>query len=770
MAETASPIRRVAIAVRGVVQGVGFRPFIYNLARGTELSGWVRNEADTVRIEVQGPVPAVERFVEQVRLRPPAQAKIERLDVREVPCMEPAGSFEILQSPTQGAPRPTIPADLATCPECLEEIRTPGQRRYNYPFTNCTNCGPRWSILRQLPYDRPRTSMASFVLCDDCRREYLDPGDRRFHAQPVACPHCGPQLALLDAAGHALARGEAALDLAARAVVEGKILALKGLGGFQLVVDATSEPAVRRLRERKQRPNKPLALLATLDEVRRLCQVSDEEQRLLGSSAAPIVLLRRAVGGEIAPAVAPGNPYLGVMLPCTPLHWLLSDRWRRPVVCTSGNLSEEPMAVENDEALEKLAPIADVFLVHDRPIVRPVDDSVVQVVGGKRQTVRRARGYAPRPIAIADPGAPILAAGGHLKNTVALVIAGEAVLSPHIGDLDNVQAAEVHRRTIEDLVSFFQAAPAVVACDLHPDYASTRLAETLAARWQARLVRVQHHHAHVAAVMAEHRLDGPVLGLSWDGTGYGPDGTIWGGEMLLCDGAGFFRAARLRTFPLPGGDRAIRQPRRSALGLLFEHCGQRAAEIAAPWFRPEELAGLTTVLRRRQFAPRTSSIGRLFDAVAALCGMPGEISYEGQAAMALEYAAEASVTEAYPFPLNDAVPAVADWGPLVEALLEDIKAGVPRSLIAARFHNALANLAVTVVERFAVQCERRVALGGGCFHNAYLTAAVREKLTAAGFNTYINREVPPGDGGIALGQAWIAAQSEAIQRRSGFPA
>ena len=753
-------IERWAIVVRGVIQGVGFRPFVYNAARALGLVGWVRNEADTVRIEIQGIPASLEEFTSTLRHKHPPQARIESVEISRSPGSDGADrEFQIRASPLEGTPRPTIPADLATCPACLEEVFAPGERRYRYPFTNCTNCGPRWSIIEKLPYDRPRTSMAGFRMCPACEAEYRNPADRRFHAQPIACPRCGPRLELLDARGNRQALGPEALDAAVQAVLAGQILALKGLGGFQLIVDATDSRAIARLRQRKRRPDKPLAvMLAGLDDARARCEVSDEEARTLQSPETPILLLRRRGDGravaDVAASIAPGNPFLGVMLPYTPLHHLLLREIRRPIVCTSGNLSEEPMAITIEDALKRLGPIADVFLVHDRPIVRPVDDSVGRITPEGLQLLRRARGYAPRAIGLGHSGPTVLAVGGHLKNTVALSLGAQVVLSAHIGDLDNLASAEVHERAIADLVDFFHVVPDVVACDLHPDYASTRSAERLAASWGLPLVRVQHHHAHVAACMAEHRLEGPVLGLSWDGTGFGTDGTIWGGEALECEGADFRRVAHLRTFSLPGGDRAVREPRRSALALLFEMMGPAAAEIARPWFVPKELDLLLQLLARPWLCPRTSSLGRLFDGVAALCGLPGVINFEGQAAMALEFAADQDCEEAYPFPLTGDEPAVADWEPMVRAILADRSAGVPLGRVSARFHNALAELAVSIARQWG---SRPVVLSGGCFQNALLARRVRGRLIDAGFEVYTHGQVPPNDGGIALGQAAIAA-------------
>jgi hydrogenase maturation protein HypF len=753
-----SDLQRLAVRVRGVVQGVGFRPFVYRVARQARLTGWVLNQSDTVLIEVQGEPQRLDDFVSALRREAPPQARIDSLEVQPI-ALDPASldGFQIRASTGGRQPRPATPADLATCPECQAEIRTPGERRYQYPFTNCTNCGPRWSIIAGLPYDRPRTSMAGFPMCADCQAEYDDPADRRFHAQPVACPRCGPMLFLMDRSGVELARADAALTRTAAALADGKILALKGLGGFQLLVDATHAAAVRLLRERKRRPDKPLAIMAVdLSQAEQLCHVSADEAQALQSHQAPILLLRqRSDGLRIASEVAPGNPYLGVMLPYTPLHHLLLDAVGRPLVCTSGNLSEEPMAITLDDAVERLGPIADLILTHNRPIVRPVDDSVARIGPTGLEIFRRARGFAPLPIALEHDTPVILALGGHLKNTVGLALHGQAVLTPHVGDLEHLLSVEVHKQAAQDLVDFFQVVPEVIACDLHPDYASTRYAETLAARWNVPLVRVQHHHAHGAACMAEHRLPGPLLVLAWDGTGYGTDGTIWGGEALLCEGAEFRRAAHLRPFSLPGGEQAVRQPRRSALGVLYEIGEKPDCLLADSGWSPADLQRLETLLSRKLNCPRTTSMGRLFDAVAGLCRLQLTASFEGQAAMALEFAADRESTASYPLPLTDAEPAVANWEPLVRGVLADRQAGVPVSLISARFHNALAELAVAIARRMGVA---DVGLSGGCFQNLLLATRVRARLLDAGFQVYSHSQVPPGDGGIALGQILVAAR------------
>ncbi|KFA92183.1 carbamoyltransferase HypF [Archangium violaceum] len=750
---------RRAITVHGVVQGVGFRPFVHAAATARALAGWVRNRTDGVRIEVEGPAPAVEEFVRVLSREAPPAARLTRVEVSEVPPRHER-AFLILESDPDAPPRPTVPADLATCPECLAEVASPGERRFRYPFTNCTRCGPRWTLIESLPYDRPRTSMKGFALCAACAAEYRDVRDRRFHAQPIACPACGPRVSLLAPDGSRLAEDEAALRSAVETVREGRVLALRGLGGFHLLVDATSSEAVTRLRQRKRRPEKPFAVMfPSLQVLRSVCEVSPEEAAVLTSPAAPILLLRRRQPGRaevsVAESVAPGNPWLGAMLPYTPLHGLLLEAAGRPLVCTSGNLSDEPLCIGPEEALARLHEVADCFLMHDRPIVRPVDDSVARMTPEGLQVLRRARGYAPLPLSL--PEAPcLLALGGQLKGTVALCVGEEVVVSQHLGDLGSLEGSRLLARTAEDLLRLLEARPVALACDLHPDYASTRLAERLSGEWGVPLVRVQHHHAHVAACMAEHGLSGPVLGLAWDGAGLGTDGTLWGGEALVVEGAGFLRVAHLRPFSLPGGERALREPRRAALGLLHEVEGAGAVAHLQESFTAREAEVLVTMLERGLQSPRTTSMGRLFDAVAACSGIRMQAGFEGQAAMALEFAAGAGEAEPYPLPLGDGTPAVADWEPLLRELLADRKRGVPSPLMAARFHAALAVLAESIAVRVGLP---RVVLSGGCFQNLRLLRDVRARLLARGFGVFSPRQYPPNDGGLSLGQVAVAAHS-----------
>lgn len=739
-------VQRIRLVIRGAVQGVGFRPFVYRLATELDLRGWVLNSAQGVFIEVEGEPTLLQQFVKRLYHELPPRAFIQSM---EQSVLDPVGytTFEIRHSEETGEKSAFILPDIATCADCLREIFDPANRRYRYPFTNCTNCGPRYSIIESLPYDRPNTTMKAFTMCAKCREEYENPLDRRFHAQPNACPECGPHLELWDERGCALAQHDEALRRAADAIREGRILAVKGLGGFHLIVDARNEQAVRRLRERKRREEKPFALMyPSLQMVQAHCRVDETEERVLTSPESPIVLLRRKEEADVAPSVAPGNPYLGVMLPYTPLHHLLLAELGFPVVATSGNLSDEPICTDEHEALQRLAGIADLFLVHNRPIARHVDDSVVRVLMGREMVLRRARGYAPLPVLVKEPLPPLLAVGAHLKNTVALSVGRQVFISQHIGDLETPQALEAFRRVIADVRALWEHQPQAVACDLHPDYLSTQSAH----RMGLPVAGVQHHYAHVLACMAENEVAPPVLGVSWDGTGYGTDGTVWGGELLLVTETGFERVAHLRPFRLPGGDRAVKEPRRSALGVLYEMLGEQAFDLLGDLFTPRERHLLAQMLRQGVNAPITTSAGRLFDAVASLVTGRQVVNFEGQAAMELEFLAHsAQGDDSYPFILSEGTPRVLDWSPMVEAILQDVQQGVEPSRIALRFHNTLVEMMVAVAKAVGVE---RIALSGGCFQNAYLTERAVHRLSAEGFRVYWHQRVPPNDGGIALGQ------------------
>ncbi len=752
--------RRLRVEVRGLVQGVGFRPFVHRLATEIGLVGWVINDGDGVRVEVEGAKPRLESFRRRIRAEAPPRATVH--EVAES-WLDPVGfhRFEIRVS--EASARPTVPVlpDAAPCPDCLAEVLGEGDRRAGYPFTNCTHCGPRFSIVRALPYDRPNTTLAGFAMCPSCRAEYEDPGDRRFHAQPTACPACGPKTALWSPAGETLAEDAEAIAGAASALRRAGIVALKGLGGFQLLVDARDDAAVTRLRERKHRFEKPFALLVRdLDAARAIVEVPQEAAAALVSVETPIVLLRRRDGAGVAPAVAPRNPYLGVMLPATPLHHLLLREIDFPVVCTSGNLSDEPICIDEGEALRRLGGIADLFLVHDRPIARHVDDSVAWVSGGTTRLLRRARGFAPAPVRLRSAVPPVLAVGAHQKNTVALSVGDRVFVSQHVGDLETSEAVEAFERVVADFLELYETRPVAIAHDLHPDYVSTRWAREAAAAGALAGVptlAVQHHHAHLAACLAETGVDGPALGVTWDGTGYGDDGTVWGGEFLLGDATGCRRVAHLRPFLLPGGEAAVREPRRTALSLLFETLGESAADRddLAPLraFTPADARLLVSMLELGVRSPETTSAGRLFDGIAAILGIRQTASFEGQAAMELEFAA-GGADGAYPMPVEDGDPCVLDWRPTVEAVLGDLRRGEGRAAVAARFHGALVAAIVEVARRAGCG---RVALAGGCFQNRTLTEAAASRLRREGFEVVLHRQVPPNDGSISLGQAAVAA-------------
>jgi hydrogenase maturation protein HypF len=759
-------MRRVRFEVRGAVQGVGFRPFVWRLAHALSLSGWVRNDITGVFIELEGEEEALREFRRALEDAPPPLARIREIVEGPTPVTKEPG-FHIRPSEDAGARTVLVLPDVATCPACLAEVLDPKDRRHLYPFANCTDCGPRFTIVTDIPYDRPKTTMAAFTLCGECRAEYEDPRDRRFHAQPIACPACGPAREAWAPFGEVLARRQEALLAAADALRGGAVVAVKGLGGFHLMCDARSAEAVGDLRRRKQREEKPLALMVKdVAMARALAGVSPESEALLAGPEAPIVLLPRRADAGVAPNVAPGRPELGLMLPATPLHHLLLRETGFPVVATSGNRSEEPIAIDEREALVRLAGMADLFLVHDRPIARHVDDSVARVFAGAPRLLRRARGWAPLPVPFPDELPVILGVGAHMKTAVALSVGRQVFLSQHIGDLETAEALEAFQRVIADFERLWGAAPAAVAHDLHPGYASTVFGRRLAEERGIPAFAVQHHHAHFAACLAENETEGPALGVCWDGTGLGTDGAIWGGEFLLGDASGFTRVAHLRPFRLPGGDAAVREPRRAALALLVEIFEEKALDREdlepVKAFTAGERAVLVQMLARRVNAIVTTSAGRLFDAAASLLGIAQKSSFEGQAAMALEAAAlERSASPenartAYPFPLVAVAeaPAVLDWEPLVLSLLEEHARCVPVPVVAARFHASLANGILAVAMRCGTP---RVALTGGCFQNRLLTELSVSRLQAAGFEVLLHGAVPPNDGGIGLGQVVVAA-------------
>lgn len=749
------------------MQGVGFRPWLWHCARELRLSGWARNAGAALLLEVEGAPAALTGLLERLD-EPPPHARILRREVEE---LAPAhdDTFMILDAVPSAAPAAGLLPDLASCADCLAEAVDPAARRYRYPFGSCTRCGPRYSILEQLPWQRAHTSLRAFPLCGDCLREYRDPADRRFHAETQACARCGPQLALAGPDGQLLAGRDRALDQAAAVLQAGQVLAVKGLAGYHLMVLANDSAAIARLRQRKQRPVKPLAIMcADLAEAAGHCRVGSAEAELLAGTAAPIVLLERrrpaGVAGALPAALAPGSPLLGIMLAPTPLHRLLLDRLGAPVVATSGNRRGEPVIGDDAEARSALRGIADAWLMHDRAIVNPLEDSVARVIAGRPVLLRRARGEAPAVVAELPGASGLLAVGGQQKCAPAVAIDGQVIVAAQVGDLESPVAHARLAHSIRRLSGLQGAGPRQVACDLHPDYHSTRHAEESGLP----LLRVQHHYAHVLATMAEHGLEPPLLGVAWDGSGYGPDGTVWGGEFLEIHAGGFRRFARLRRFRLPGAAQAVREPRRSALGLLHVLYGAGAARCdgLAPVrsFLPAERRVLTGLLEQGIQAPWTSSAGRLFDGVASLLDLCQRASHEAEAACALEWAA-AGGASAEPLVLalrpGVDVPWVLDWQPALRVLLDRLAAGEPVAQLAAAFHAGLADALVAVARRAGAA---RVALGGGCFQNRLLSESVIAGLAAAGIGCWWPQRLPANDGGLALGQLAAAARAPGARR------
>ena len=763
-AEPSAIMERRAIVVQGIVQGVGFRPFVHNLAVQLGLGGFVKNQNGSVLIEVEGAPVAVERFLNELSGHPPPLAQIEKLTWAARP---PLGDDHFRIEPSDGDTSSPIfiSPDVATCGECLKELLAPADRRYRYPFLNCTNCGPRLTIITGAPYDRPRTTMASFAMCPACRAEYDDPTNRRFHAQPTCCPSCGPRLQLLGAGGELIQTSDPLAKFIA-AIRAGRIGTLKGLGGYHLACLAGDSAVVAELRRRKHRDEKPFAVMVPdLAAAEAIGEVTPAERALLLSPRRPIVLLRKRASTTIADQVAPGNPWLGVMLPYTPLHHLLMQAFTKtPLVMTSGNRSDEPI-VYREDAVQKLAGIADVFLVHNRPIHVRCDDSVTRVIDGMESPLRRSRGYAPRPIPLPLPcPRPLLALGGQLKVTFALGRDRQAILSHHMGDLDHFDAYQAYEKDIFLYQQLFDIKPEVLVHDLHPDYVTTRYAQAWAARTGTHLLAVQHHHAHLASCMAEHGLTEPVLGVTFDGTGYGSDGAVWGGEFLIGDYHDFLRAAHLRYVGMPGGDQAIREPWRMAAAHLLD----AEVEFAPLTARrlPREWRTIQRMLERRLNSPLTSSMGRLFDAIAALTGVRDCVSYEGQAAMELEWLAEEVPPDrTYPFAFGSPrqgqtpeAPLVVDTRPLIRAVAAEAANGAPAARIARRFHSTLVELIAAVCARLRQTTGLNVVvLSGGVFLNALLTREASARLSSDGFRVYRHRLVPPNDGGLSLGQLAIAA-------------
>lgn len=763
-------IKSIRCIIRGTVQGVGFRPWIYRLARQHHLNGFVRNTAQGACIEIEGRQRDLENFLHLIRTPAPAHCVITQCLVTDI---LPQGfhQFQILSSLDYNQHEALVLPDIASCPSCLKEVFDPHDRRYLYPFTNCTHCGPRYSIIEALPYDRLNTSMKKFVMCEKCQKEYDDPMDRRFHAQPNACPVCGPGVVLLDSRGNTIAGALEAILKTVELIKQGRIVGVKALGGFHLVADALNEDAVLLLRQRKARPHKPLALMMpSLQMTAQYCQISSLEAEFLQSSQAPIVLLRKAPEAlKVSEQVAPENPYLGCMLPSMPLQHILLRMLEVPIVATSGNLSEEPICIDNTESLARLKGIADFFLVHDRPIVRHVDDSIMQVVCNGPYLLRRARGFAPQPIDIGKNCDGMLSTGAHQKNTVALGLGESVIVSQHIGDLDTQISYLAFEETIRSLKSIYDAPVIRVVCDAHPDYASSRFARSLGLE----VTEVQHHHAHVASCMAEWGIKSQVLGVCWDGTGYGHDGTVWGGEFLLTDGLDCHRFAHLNLFPLPGGEQAVREPRRCALGLLFGLCDgdwQEYQDLSCVRaFTSEELLVIQQMIKQKINSPLTSSMGRLFDGIASMIGLCHQSSFEGQAAMTLEYQALENLAltpycyKIVPSNCKDETWGI-DWSGIVYGVIEDIRARRDVKAVSTRFHQTLIEIIIDVARQAG---QSNIVLTGGCFQNKWLTQQAVSRLKQDGFTPYWHKQIPTNDAGISLGQMLVAARRKDVSGNTG---
>jgi hydrogenase maturation protein HypF len=763
-------VSRRQIHIRGVVQGVGFRPFVYNLAQRLHLSGYVLNSSAGVLIEVEGREAELHHFERGLLEDAPPLSQIEDVAVATLGAAGYHG-FVIRESVDEPGRLVPVSPDVSTCDDCMRDFRTPGNRRHGYPFTNCTNCGPRYTITRKIPYDRPLTTMACFAMCERCLREYEDPSDRRFHAQPNACPDCGPSLAL----SASFERGQSSLPVireVRRLLRDGSILAIKGLGGFHLACDPFNDSAVQSLRERKRRSDKPFALMVPdVANAERFCIVSEAARAALESHRRPIVILPRRPDAPISAALAPGNNTLGVMLPYTPLHYLLfgdsldASPEFSALVMTSGNLSEEPIVTGNREAAMRLGQIAGAFLFHNRDIHTRVDDSVVRIFEDKERVLRRSRGYAPYPVSLSFPVAEILACGAELKNTFCLTKEHHAFLSQHIGDLENYETLVFFEQTLDRMKDLFRITPTAVAYDLHPMYLSTKLALEMTG---VDKIGVQHHHAHIASCMAENGIAAKVIGVAFDGTGYGTDGKIWGGEFLVADFAGFERRAHFRYIPLAGGDTAVREPWRIALSYLVDTFGTQADSLDLPLWRrvpAKKLSAVRTMIERGINTVPTSACGRLFDAVASIVGLRDDVNFEAQAAIELEMIAAQGVDASYPFEITAGDPWQIDVRPAIQAIVRDVLAGKPVSWIAAAFHNTVAAIVREVCRRVrSAEAISRVCLSGGTFQNVYLLERAVSGLRADGFEVFLHAKVPPNDGGISLGQAVIANQ--ALARRS----
>jgi hydrogenase maturation protein HypF len=748
-------IKRLSIFVRGAVQGVGFRPFVYRIASELQLKGFVLNSSAGVSIEVEGFQNSLNDFLFKLQNEKPRLAIINSIESFYLPAFG-YNDFKIEESSDEVEKTTLILPDFAVCDDCLKEMFDPNDRRYLYPFINCTNCGPRFSIIEKLPYDRPNTSMKNFLMCDDCRKEYENPTDRRFHAQPTACPVCGPQIELWDANGKVLAEKHSALSIAIDKIKSGFVLALKGLGGFQLIVNAENFSAVQKLRERKHRDEKPFALMfPSIESIKNVCEINQEEERILLSPESPIVIVKKEnISTQLAENAAPNNPNLGVMLPYTPLHHLLMKELNKPIIATSGNLSEEPICIDNLEALQRLKSLADYFLVHNRPIVRHVDDSIVRVIHNRQMMMRRARGFAPLPITINyknedENNLTVLSVGAHLKNTVSLKVKNNIFISQHIGDLSTEESHKAFKNVINNFLGLYNAQPEIVVSDLHPDYLSTKYAKSI----NEDVKSYQHHYAHIASCRIENHFNGEALGVSWDGTGLGFDNSIWGGEFFHSSNCSYRHIAQFKKFKLPGGESAIKEPRRVAAGLLHTLFGSDFLKNNSDYFEKNftsaELKTIQAMLEKNVNCPATSSVGRLFDAVSSFLNLCHKSNFEGQAAMLLEFAADGNEKGYYPFELVENEILIIDWSMIIKNILIDLQDKVSVKKISTKFHNSLVEIIFAVTKKFKYD---NVILSGGCFQNKFLTERVIEKLESKKINVYWHQRVPPNDGGISLGQ------------------
>ncbi|MBW2433766.1 MAG: carbamoyltransferase HypF [Deltaproteobacteria bacterium] len=745
------------IDVNGIVQGVGFRPFVYNLALQYRLKGEVANTAAGVSILIEGSPQDIQAFETALTAECPPLAHVVEIS-GHAESVKPFAEFRIVKSRGQTRMATLISPDVSICDDCRQELFDPKDRRYLYPFINCTNCGPRYTIIDDIPYDRPKTSMRHFKMCAACQAEYDDPTNRRFHAQPNACDQCGPHVSLHDHRRQPIATDNP-IKAAAACIRQGRIVAVKGLGGYHLVVDALNSEAVLRLRKRKLREEKPFAIMsADLESIREYARVRPEEETLLTSIQRPIVLLQKKNPNPISEAVAPGNKYWGVMLPYTPLHYLLFEHQFAALVMTSANLSEEPIAIDNDDAFERLADIADYFLIHNRDIYLRSDDSILKHTAGHKRYIRRSRGYVPIPIFLNQTVPAILACGAELKNTICLTKGDKAFLSQHIGDLENLITLDFFKLTVTHLERILEIQPERIACDMHPDYLSTRYAKE---QNQIPVIEVQHHHAHIVSCMAEHKLEGAVIGLAFDGTGYGTDGTIWGGEVLVAEATQFERVAHLARVPMPGSSAAIKEPWRMALSYLHATFGENLPELDLPLLKhiePPKINIIVEMMEKGVNCPQTSSLGRLFDAVAAIIGIRQRVNFEGQAAMELEMLAEGHSEAIYDIRWRSQAPIEILPQTIIAGVVQDIQNGMTPADISVKFHQTLIVLFGEICG--AVRREHnlnRVVLSGGCFQNSLLLKGLIGQLEAHHFEVFAHRQVPANDGGIALGQAIIAA-------------